>query len=92
MQQEYFSYFSSNAKLEFEKKFYNLKIRFFYNNNVGRKEFEILSDEFTGQPSKLLVYQPMPDKSGHEWIDVSNNHDNSPLIQELGAVILKQNV
>ncbi|HEY4874114.1 MAG TPA: hypothetical protein VIH86_00950 [Puia sp.] len=51
-----------------------------------------MSDEFTGQPSKLLVYQPMPDKSGHEWIDVSNNHDNSPLIQELGAVILKQNV
>jgi hypothetical protein len=92
MQQEYFSYFSSNAKLEFEKKIYNLKIRFFYNNNIRRKEFEILSDDFTGQPSKLLVYESMPDKSGHEWIDVSNNHDNSQLVQELGAVIFKQNV
>jgi hypothetical protein len=91
MQQEYFSYFSSNAKLEFEKKIYNLKIRFFYNNNIRRKEFEILSDDFTGQPSKLLIYQVMPDKTGHEWIDV-NNQDNSALIQELGAVIFKQNV
>ena len=90
MLQNYFLYFSSNAKLEFEKKLYHLKIRFLYNNRKSRKEFEIVSDDFTGS-SKLLIHQLMIDKSGYEWIDI-NNQDNSALIQQLGEVIIKQNV
>jgi hypothetical protein len=90
MQKDYFPYFSFNAKLDFEKKLYHLKITIIYNARMSRKEFEVLSDDFTGS-AKLLVYQLLLDRSGYEWIDI-NSHDNSTFVQELGNIIFKQNI
>ena len=88
--QNQFSYFSFNEKLEFEKKFYHFKVTLMYNLDMHRREFGIFSNDFSG-PSKLLVYQLMLGGNDYEWIDL-NNQDNSALIQELGAVILKNNI
>jgi hypothetical protein len=90
MAEDYFSYFSFNTKLDFEKKTYHLKVTLFFNSKMNRKEFGVLSDDFTG-PSKLLVYQVLYDRSGHEWMDI-NNQDSSALVQQLGEAILRHNI
>ncbi len=90
MSKDYFPYFSFNAKLEFEKKTYHLKVTSIYNGRMSRKEFEILSGDFTGA-NKLLVYQLMMDQTEFEWMDI-NNHDNSALVQQLGEIISRSNI
>jgi hypothetical protein len=89
MQQDYFTYFTFDAKLEHQKTMYNLNIRLFYNSTVNRKEFEVMCEHFKGP--KLLVYGPLSDKSGNHWTDV-NSQDDSPFIQELGSLIFKKNI
>jgi hypothetical protein len=89
MQQDYFTYFTFDAKLEHEKTLYNLNIRLFYNSTINRKEFEVLCDHFTAP--KLLVYEPLPDKSGFQWTDV-HSQDNSAFVQELGSLIFRKNI
>lgn len=90
MPAEYFPYFSFKANLEFEKKAYDLKITLFFNSKLKRKEFEISSDQFSGQ-SKLLIFQSMVSQNETEWLDI-NNQDNSAFIQELGEVINRHNI
>jgi hypothetical protein len=90
MPKEYFPYFSFNAKLDFEKKTYQLLVTIFYNKKAGRREFEVKCDQFPG-PVKLLVYQLKPGDFEKEWFDI-NNQDNSLLVQELGSLINRQNI
>ncbi|HLX91620.1 MAG TPA: hypothetical protein VKR32_08050 [Puia sp.] len=87
---DYFSYFSFNAKLEFDKKIYHLKVTLCYNSKLNRKEFGVLSDDFTGS-AKLLVYQQIYNQHDCEWMDI-NNQDNSALVQQIGAIIFKNNI
>jgi capsular polysaccharide biosynthesis protein len=90
MPKDYFPYFSFNAKMEFEKKLYHLKVTLMYNAKMSRKEFEVLSDEFSGS-TKVLIHQLMVDRTAFEWVDI-NNQDNSAFIQELGEIILRNNI
>jgi hypothetical protein len=90
MSKEYFPYFSFNTSLEFEKKIYLLRITIYYNALLNRREFEVVSEQFTG-PGKLLVFQLLLNAIHKEWVDI-NNQDNSAFIQELGNVILKNNI
>ena len=90
MSKEYFPYFSFNTNLEFEKKSYPLRITIYYNSLLNRREFEVVSEQFSG-PGKLLVFQLLMNAIHKEWVDI-NNQDNSALVQELGNVILKNNI
>jgi hypothetical protein len=90
MSKDYFSFFSFNANLEFEKKSYHFKVTLMYNSDMHRREFEVFSNDFIGS-SKLLVHQLMPDTKAHQWVDI-NNQDNSVFIQELGEVIFRNNI
>jgi hypothetical protein len=90
MSKEYFPYFSFNAKLEFEKKLYQLKITIYFNSIMKRREFEVVCDQFNGS-GKLLVSQLLANTIHKEWIDI-NNQDNSAFVQEIGQVILRHNI
>jgi hypothetical protein len=90
MSKEYFPYFSFNTNLEFEKKTYLLRITIYYNSQLNRREFEVVSEQFSGA-GKLLVFQLLMNAIHKEWVDI-NNQDNSAFIQELGNVILKNNI
>jgi hypothetical protein len=90
MGEDYYPFFSFNSTLEFEKKTYHLAITLFYNRRIRRKEYQVVSSEFTGS-FKLLVHNKMTDSQEKEWVDI-NNQDNSSLIQELGEVIYRANI
>jgi hypothetical protein len=89
MSKEYFPYFTFNAKVEFEKKPYDLKIIIYFNSVLNRREFEVVSEQFNG--GKLLVFQQLQDAIHKEWVDI-NNQDNSAFVQELGEVISRHNI
>ena len=83
-------YFAFRSNLEFEKKTYHLSIILFYNNKANRKEYEVTSNEFSG-PAKRLVHTTLNESPEKEWMDI-DNHDDSLLVQEIGAVIYRHNV